>query len=578
MKAQSPNNSRPQHAISKWRRAITVCLACLFLVLWFGALDERELFHPDEGRYAEIPREMVASGDWITPRLNGLKYFEKPVLQYWITAVSYLALGREEFVARLWPALSGFLTLFLVYSMGRRLAGVRAGLVAAAVLATTFQFFVFSQILTLDMGLSFFLTLALYGFLASQDLRATAVQQRNWAVLMWVAMALAVLSKGLVGVVLPALVLVVYVVIERDWKLLSRLHWGIGVAAFLVIALPWFILVQWRNPEYFEFFFVREHFGRYALNEHRRAGVWYYFLALLLLGSLPWSFMYIRATFTAWRKPSLNHFAINPIRLLVLWVITITAFYSISRSKLPGYILPVYPALALLLGCYAQREKKQLSKRTLLGIATLGIAVALAAPFLTRIPKFANDADLIEPYVAWAMAGGGILFGAAVLALATLRRFPRFALPALGFGVLFSFQVFVTGAESIEDQFSSETLVENALDTVGDFEADVPFYSLAMYDQTMPPYLGRTLTVVKFRGELDMGITQEPAKAVASVEEFRRLWQGHTQAYAIMPRAQYDEERVAGTPLSILSINRSAVIVARTALAENAKRPRRPDQ
>lgn len=578
MKAQSPNNSRPQHAISKWRLAITVCLACLFLVLWFGALDERELFHPDEGRYAEIPREMVASGDWITPRLNGLKYFEKPVLQYWITAVSYLALGSEEFVARLWPALSGFLTLFLVYSMGRRLAGVRAGLVAAAVLATTFQFFVFSQILTLDMGLSFFLTLALYGFLASQDLRATAVQQRNWAVLMWVAMALAVLSKGLVGVVLPALVLVVYVVIERDWKLLSRLHWGIGVAAFLVIALPWFIWVQWRNPEYFEFFFVREHFGRYALNEHRRAGVWYYFLALLLLGSLPWSFMYIRATFTAWRKPSLNHFAINPIRLLVLWVITITVFYSISRSKLPGYILPVYPALALLLGCYAQREVRQLSKRLLLGIAALGLAAAAAAPFLTRIRKFAADADLIEPFVAWAMASGGILFVAAVLALATMRRSPRFALPMLGFAVLFSFQVFVTGAESIEDQFSSETLVENALDTVGDFDADVPFYSLAMYDQTMPHHLGRTLTVVKFRGELDMGITQEPAKAVASVEEFRRLWQGHTQAYAIMPRAQFDEERAAGTPLSILAINRSAAIVARTALAENAKRPRRPDQ
>ena len=144
--------------------------------------------------------------------------------------------------------------------------------------------------------------------------------------------------------------------------------------------------------------------------------------------------------------------------------------------------------------------------------------------------------------------------------------------------MLFSFQVFVTGAESIEDQFSSETLVENALDTVGDFDADVPFYSLAMYDQTMPHHLGRTLTVVKFRGELDMGITQEPAKAVASVEEFRRLWQGHTQAYAIMPRAQFDEERAAGTPLSILAINRSAAIVARTALAENAKRPRRPDQ
>ncbi len=577
MKDQSLNHSRPHYATSKWRRIITVCLACLFLVLWFGALDEREFFHPDEGRYAEIPREMVASGDWVTPRLNGLKYFEKPVLQYWITAVSYLALGGEEFVARLWPALSGFLTLVLVYCMGRRLAGVRAGLVAAAALATTFQFFVFSQILTLDMGLSFFLTLALYGFLASQDLRATPAQQRNWAVLMWAAMALAVLSKGLVGVVLPALVLLVYSGIERDWKLLGRLHWGFGVAVFFVIALPWFIWVQLRNPEFFQFFFIREHFGRFALNEHRRAGAWYYFLALLLVGSVPWSFMYVRAMIVSWRNASLNHFAINPIRLLILWVITISIFYSVSRSKLPGYILPVYPALALLLGCYVQREKIQLSKKMLFAIAALGVIVIAVAPLATKIPKFADAADLIVPFVDWAIATGVILFVSAVLALATKSRYPRFALPALGFGVLFSWQVMVTGAESIEDEFSSESLVESALDEIGDFEMDVPFYSLNMYDQTLPLHLGRTLTVVKFRGELEMGITREPTKAIESVEEFRRLWHDHRQAYAIMPPEQFVDEQVAGTALSVLAKNRNAVIVARSALAENAKRPRRPD-
>ncbi|MEO5863041.1 MAG: phospholipid carrier-dependent glycosyltransferase, partial [Burkholderiales bacterium] len=548
-----------------------------FLVVWFGALDEREFFNPDEGRYAEIPREMVASGDWITPRLNGFKYFEKPVLQYWITAVSYLALGEEEFVARLWPALSGFLTLLLVYYMGRRLAGVRAGVVAAAVLSTTFQFFVFSQLLTLDMGLSFFLTLALYGFLVSQDLRAAPRQQRNGAILMWVAMALAVLSKGLIGVVLPALVLLVYIAVERDWKLLGRLRSGIGVPVFLAIALPWFIWVQLRNPEFFQFFFIREHFGRYALHEHHRAGAWYYFPAVLLIGSLPWSFMYIRAAFTSWRKQSPNHFAINPTRLLALWAITISVFYSVSESKLPGYILPVYPALALLLGCYAQREKKRLSRRMLLVMVALGVAMMAAAPFVTRIPKFAGSADLIEPFVAWAMAGGGILIAASVLAMAAMARYPRFALSALGFGLLFSFQVLVTGSESIEDQFSAEALVDHALDKIGDFDADIPFYSLDMYDQSMPHHLQRTFTIVRFRGELEMGIAQDPAKAVASVEEFRRLWQGHRQAYAIMPRAQFEAERSVGTPVSILAINRNCVIVTRAALTEIEKRPRRAD-
>ncbi len=567
-----------QSNTTRRRRIVAGFLACVFLVLWFGALDEREFFHPDEGRYAEIPREMVASGDWITPRLNGLKYFEKPVLQYWITAVSYLALGEEEFVARLWPALAGFLTLLLVYRMGRRIAGVRAGVLAAAALATTFQFFVFSQIVTLDMGLSFFLTLALYGFLASQDRRVAPSQQRNSAIVMWSAMALAVLSKGLVGVVLPALVLFAYIAIERDWKLLGRLHWGVGIPVFLLIALPWFVWVQVRNPEFFQFFFIREHFGRYALDEHRRAGAWYYFLAMLLIGALPWSWLYFKAMFSSWRDSPINHFVINPLRLLILWVIAIVVFYSLSRSKLPGYILPVYPALAVLLGCYVQRANMQLSHKLLLGIAALGVVVMAAAPLVTRIPKFADDADLITPFVGWAMAAGGILFASSVVATATKARFPRFALPALGFGVLLALQVLVTGVESIEDQFSSETLVETALDEIGDFEADVPFYSLDMYDQTMPHHLGRTLIVVKFRGELEMGIARDPAKAVDSVEEFRRRWQGHSQAYAIMPPTQLAQEQSAGTPVSVLAANRNAVIVARAAPSEMVKRPRRADR
>ena len=559
-----------------WRRAGQFCLACLFLFLWFGALDEREFFHPDEGRYAEIPREMVASGDWITPRLNDLKYFEKPVLQYWITAATYVAFGEEEFVARLWPAFAGFLTLLLVYYMGRRLVGVGAGVVAAATLATTFQFFVFSQLLTLDTGLCFFLTLALYGFLATQDLRTTSQRRRNGALIMWVAMALAVLSKGLVGVVLPALVLAAYVFIQRDWKLLGRLHWGVGVPVFLIVTLPWFIWVQLRNPEFFQFFFVREHFGRFALNEHHRSGAWYYFIAMLLIGGLPWSFMYFRATIASWRKPALENFAINPIRLLVLWVVTITVFYSVSQSKLPGYILPVYPALALLLGCAVQRERLRLSRPMLLGIATLGIAIFAAAPLLMRIPKFAADADLIEPYIAWAMAGGAIMAAVGIFALATNVRYPRFSLITLGFGILASLQVLVTGTEQVEDLFSTATLVDNALDKIGEFESDVPFYSLDMYDQTMPHQLGRTLTLVKFKGELEMGISQDPAKAVASIEDFRRLWQAHSQAYAIMTPEQLLEEQTLGTPVDLLAADRRAAIVARAAQIE--KRPRRPDR
>ena len=555
------------------RRASAIGLVCLFLVLWFGALEYRELFHPDEGRYAEIPREMLASGDWITPRLNGLKYFDKPALQYWITAAVYWVLGEDEWTARLWPALSGLLTLVLVYYAGRRLAGARAGLAAAVLLACTFQYFLFSQVLTLDMGLTFFMTLALSAFLASQDARGTPVQCRNWAVLAWVAMALAVLSKGLVGVVLPALVLVAYIVVERDWKLLGRLSWGPGLLAFLVIVLPWFVWVQLRNPEFFQIFFIREHFGRYALHEHHRAGPWYYYLVVLLVGSVPWSFPYFKATIGSWRKPSSGNLKINPNRLLVLWVILIVVFFSLSASKLSGYILPVYPALALLLGCKVQQEELRISPRYLIGIGASGIAIAAAAPFITRIPQFVNDADLIAPYVPWGVAGGCTLTAAALLGWMATRGRSGLALPAVALGTLLAFQILVTGAESIASQFSSKDLVKRAQDGFGGFDPDIPFFSLGLYDQTLPLHLRRTLTIVNFRGELATGISLEPERVLSSIEEFRNLWQARPQAYAIITREQFAEEQAVGTPMVVLAGNRKALIVARETPSETTRRP-----
>lgn len=557
------------------RRSTAISLVCLFLVLWFGTLEYRELFHPDEGRYAEIPREMLASGDWTTPRLNEFKYFEKPVLQYWITAAAYGVLGEDEWTARLWPAVSGLLTLLLVYFMGKRLAGARAGMAAALSLACTFQFFLFSQVLTLDMGLTFFLTLALGSFLASQDVRQTPVQRRNWAVLAWVAMALAVLSKGLIGVVLPALVLAVYIVVERDWKLLGRLCWGPGLLAFLVIALPWFTVVQLRNPEFWQFFFVQEHVSRYVLNEHNRDGAWYYFVGVLLVGSLPMSFAYLKAAAGSWRKPSPGNIEIRAARLLVLWVVVIVVFFSVSASKLPGYILPVYPALAVLLGYRMQQEELRLLPQHLIVMGATGLAIAGAAPLIAHVPYFAGDADLISPYVAWLVGGGCTLAVAALVAWLAMRGGRRFALPVVVFGTLLAFQVLVAGTQSIANEFSSEHLVERAQDKMGEFDSDVPFYTVGMYDQTLPLHIGRTLTVVGYRGELAMGISREPERAISSIEEFRKLWQAHPQAYAIVTPARFAEEQAAGVPMVVLASNRKAVIVAREPPSESTRRPPR---
>src|SRR5262245_4126461 len=264
-KAQSTTEAAPgSFPLAQPGRGFALIMLLLALI-WFGGLEYRGLFRPDEGRYAEIPREMLASGDWITPRLNGLKYFEKPPLQYWATAGTYVLFGFDEWTTRFWPALAGFFGLSLIALAGARLSPPRSGLLPALMLAGTWGYFVAAQFVTLDMSVTFFLTGTLAGFILAQRPGLGSGAQRAWMLVAWAAMALAVLSKGLIGIVLPVLALSLYVAVERDRSVLRRLHALPGLAVFLLIVLPWFVLVQEKNPEFWRFFFVREHFERYML-------------------------------------------------------------------------------------------------------------------------------------------------------------------------------------------------------------------------------------------------------------------------------------------------------------------------
>ena len=250
--------------------ARTVLLLLAFAAVWFSNLEYRKLVNPDEGRYAEIPREMVASGDWTTPRLNDIKYFEKPALQYWATATAYTLFGEHQWTARLWSALTGFFGVLMVWFTGRRLFGAAAGWYAALVLASSLLWVLIGHINTLDMGVSFFLAAAVCAFALAQHDGAQARARGRWMLAAWAALALAVLSKGLIGMVLPGAALVLYILIERDWRLLGRLRLAAGIALLLALTLPWFIAVSRANPEFFHFFFIHEHFERFLTKQHGR--------------------------------------------------------------------------------------------------------------------------------------------------------------------------------------------------------------------------------------------------------------------------------------------------------------------
>jgi len=534
-------------------RSLFGWLIASFVLVWFGSLDYRSLLKPDEGRYAEIPREMVATGDWLTPRLNGIKYFEKPALQYWATAASFTLLGQSEATARLWPGLTGFLGILLAWFAGRRLFGPTAGLLAAATLASSLLYLMISHINTLDMGLSFFLEAAVFGFLLAQREAAAAPR---WMLVAWAALAFAVLSKGIVALVLTGATLVLYSLVFRDWSPWRRFEVLRGLPLFLAIAAPWFIAVSIANPEFARFFFIHEHFERFLTKVHGRYQPPWYFVPILLMGLLPWTSLALQAVGSGWRRYADAVF--QPRRFLLLWCIVVFGFFSVSDSKLPSYILPLFPAAALLLGDALPR----MSRRALLGHLGLVAVVALAALLLSpRAVAFASEATpvaMMAAYGHWLTAAAALWLAGTLAAIFLVWRTQTVAallvLAAAGFG---AGMTTLLGIEALAPANSAKQIagVVRPLLSPG-----VPFYSVGMYEQTLPYYLDRTVTLVDYRDELDFGLTQEPQKWVPSLDEFKRRWLADRDAFAIMDPSQFDRLRQGGLPMTEVTRDTRRVI------------------
>lgn len=274
-----------------------IITAVLAATAWFALLGYRDLIEPDEGRYAEISREMVSTGDWLTPRLNGFKYFEKPALQYWATAAGFELFGIGNTTARLWPALTGFFCALFIWFAGRRLYGPEAGFGALIITLNYPLYVAMGHILTLDMAVSAFMVLGVTSLALAQTLRDQPRRLRNWMLLSWAACGLAVLSKGLIGLVLPGGAVICYSIWQRDWSLWKHLHLGKGLLLFLAITAPWFIAVSLKNPEFAPFFFIHEHFARFTSNVHQRQGAPWFFVPLLLGGTLPWLAVTLKGLF-----------------------------------------------------------------------------------------------------------------------------------------------------------------------------------------------------------------------------------------------------------------------------------------
>ncbi len=548
-------------------RAISLLVA--FVLIWFSSIDSRRLVHPDEGRYAEIPREMAASGDWVTPRLNGIKYFEKPALQYWITTAAFETFGVHHWTARLWPALAGCLGALFMGYVGLRMGGPTLGLYSAAALGGCVWWILNAHVLTLDAGLSFWMSVGMGGLIIAQRADATPREQRNWMLAAWAALALAVLSKGLIGVVLPGAALVIYSALTRDWSLWRRLHLVTGILLFLAIAAPWFIVVSSRNAEFFDFFFIHEHFARFLTNEARREAPWWFFIPIFAVGTLPWLLVFAWTAKRSWTDAPIDRNGFCWQRFALVWAAFIFVFFSLSGSKLSSYILPIFPALALVIAWQLATISDRLLWRLSLPLVALtGVAwIAVLLGYEHVAAQLANDAQPVEPLLAfgpwikWALgvaAAGGV---AGMWAMHTGHR--RRGLLTIAFSTLVAAQLILTGYDTLAEFRSSAPLLARVTAKEGPLRADVPFYTIRMYDQTLPYYLGRTVTQVEHPDELAMGIASEPDKAIDTVAHWRPIWGALQDAYAMMQPGEYDILRRAGVPMRELDRDARRVIVAR---------------
>ncbi len=492
-------------------RARVVLLLVVLALAWFGTLGIRPLYKADESRYGEISREMVASGDWVTPRLNGFRYLEKPPLQYWATAAFFSFFGEKDYVARLWTALAGFAGVLLVLYAGNRLWGRPAGAYAAAVLAGSPLYVLLGQVNTLDMSVSVFLAAALVAFLLGRMLG------------FWVACALAMLSKGLIGIVLPGAAIFFFMVLKRDWALIRRIRPVAGPLLFLAIAAPWFIAVSAANPEFLRFFFIQEHFQRFTTEMHQRVEPFWFFLPVLLAGLGPWLLPFLRAL--APRD--------DATLLLVIWTAVVLVFFSASGSKLAPYILPVFPAAALLVGRSLAREwpRRLFLSQTIL-LLVFCAAAAVAVPALAK--GYAE-------YARWVALAFAVMAAAAALAgYWAMKEARAKAVIALAAGGLAATQIGLAGHLTIAGRFSVASTVAQLRERP---PRDVPVFAVAVYDHTLPWTLKRTVTMVMHRDELEKEIDWDREKFVPDLASFARAWRAAPRAWAFVRPERLPELR-----------------------------------
>jgi 4-amino-4-deoxy-L-arabinose transferase-like glycosyltransferase len=482
-------------------RVLAFVAGALVIASLFANLGRLPLLQPDEGRNAEVAREMKVSGAWLVPTYNGVVYLDKPAFYFKAVALSLAAFGDNETAARIPSAVFGGALVLLVFAFARKVHGLRTGLIAAIIVSTTPLFLIYSRTVIFDIALTFFVCAAIFaGYLAEESEGAA---RRRWYLLGAAAAGLGTLVKGPVGFLVPSLVLLVYHRLEGRRGVWKRMLAPINLAVFFALTLPWFIGLCLARPDFFHYGLVEESFNRFTQAKKFHRSEPFYFYALIIAGTFfPWSLTLVEGAAATWRN---RQACTRPDRFYMVWAVLVVVFFSISQSKLAGYILSVTVASGLLVArlvvaaiAAPDGPAARVLKRAMLvfgifclvaagaWVAGSSHAGALAKPL--RIPT--GEAVRFYHGLLPAVVLLGV-FGVLAL-LAWLRRSAGMALLCLAAFTPLLINLDVGAFEVI---FGSKSIRSMARQ-MPTLPADTEVASLAYFPNGLPFYLGHTLTLI----------------------------------------------------------------------------------
>ena len=476
------------------------------MFLYFAGIGSYPLLDPDEGRYAEIPREMLESGDFITPQLNYVKYFEKPPLFYWITAGSMALFGQKEWAVRLVPAVAGLLTLLLIMGLGKRFFDARTGVMAAWIYLTSVIPTVLARLPIIDGVFSLILT-ATWGTWWLGYKVETKRSKRIWYCTAWACLGLAVMTKGIAAIALTGLIVGGFIICRRDWYALLSFAWVPGLLIFAVIVVPWHWAVSAENPGFFHFYIVVQHFARLVSQEHAKP--FWFFIAIFPFGMLLWVAFFFPAVAKSFRKafevirsPRTGRGEGEGILFLVIWVLGVIGLFSVSSCKLIPYILPAYPAMALLMAHFVRGQA--LMKRSVLwGAAILAILLLVSAGILVPVVMRQDALSMAELLPAIRVGQAGLIFGGILLLVSLFKR--RLVPFATGFAMVLLFPAMLMVVPSVAKYRKVGGFIKAMPRPL---PQEIRIAEWRNYDQALSFYSGRRTILVDEIGELAYGSAQ----------------------------------------------------------------------